>query len=628
VATNEQLADVLTEFARTMVTDFPIQAILDQLVKRIVEIMPVSGAGVTLIDGDDEVPRYLAASNGAALDFERLQTDLSQGPCLAAFRTNQAVAVADLRADDRFQAFAPPAVEQGLAAVFAFPLRHGTQDALGALDLYRDTTGPLDDDAMHVAQTLADVAAAYILNAQGREDLREASERFRSSSLHDALTGLPNRALLHQLLDQAASRTRRSSASFAVLVADLDGFKDVNDRYGHHVGDELLVAVARRFTETLRPGDVLARLAGDEFVVLCEGFDTVSSALRLADRIVASLTQPFDLAAQQVSVTASVGLAYSGAGADVPEQLLRDADAAMYQAKRSGGGRNRVFDLCEQRPSFASASLTDDARESVVRGQIAVHYQPIVRTDDGSVDGYEALVRWTHPSRGPIPPALLIPMAERSPATFEIARTVLEDACANVQRWRERRTHGPRMAVNVSPAELLSYDYVGMVTTVVTASAVPPELLTFEVTEAVLIADPDRALVVFRALQALGASIALDDFGSGYSSLSYLKEFPVDIVKIDRTFIADLHDPPTARFVRAMVDLVHALDISVTAVGVETAEQVSAVHALGCDFAQGFHYARPVPATVVDAMYDESPPAGRLHLPTTADPVDRIPSRS
>jgi diguanylate cyclase (GGDEF)-like protein len=302
-----------------MVTDFPIQGILDHLVRRIVEIMPITAAGVTLITPGLE-PRYVAASNPDALRYEKLQTELGQGPCLAAYHTGNAVAVADLRAEDRFPKFTPRALEAGLGAVFTFPLRHGELQ-LGALDLYRDTVGALTPASMVVAQTLADVAAAYLINAQARADLVASAERSLDAALHDSLTGLPNRTLILQLIEHAVRRNRRSQTISALIFVDLDRFKLVNDTHGHQVGDELLVAVARRLTQLLRPGDSVARLSGDEFVILCEDVAAAGSVDSLAVRLDTELSRPFKLSGIQLSLTASIGVAFTGQGIDSPDEL-------------------------------------------------------------------------------------------------------------------------------------------------------------------------------------------------------------------------------------------------------------------------------------------------------------------
>jgi diguanylate cyclase (GGDEF)-like protein len=332
------LSAVLSEFAQTMVTDFPIQSILDRLVERIVGVLPIDAAGVTLIS-PGAAPRYVAASDGSALRFERLQTQIGEGPCLLAYETGVAVTVPDLAADRRFPEFSRAATDAGLVAVFTFPLRHG-EGRLGALDLYRNRTGPLSAPDMVAAQTLADVAASYLINAQARDQDREESRRAVALSLHDSLTGLPNRVLFFQMLEHAASRARRSGSSAAVLFADLDRFKDVNDTYGHQVGDHALVAVGRRLLELVRPGDTLARIAGDEFVFLCEDINSIAVAEQLAERITAAMAEPFVLEAATVTIGASVGIAFAGKAVDITSQLVVDADSAMYRMKERAGGRD------------------------------------------------------------------------------------------------------------------------------------------------------------------------------------------------------------------------------------------------------------------------------------------------
>ncbi len=337
------LLSVLTDFARTLTTDFSIQSILDHLVERIVEILPVSSAGVTLIS-DRMVPHYIAASDAAALRFERLQTDVGEGPCLAAFTSGTSVAVPDLASDPRFPTFRPLAVAAGLAAVWTFPLMDGA-GRLGALDLYRDQVGPLGEDDMAAAQTLADVAAAYLLNAQARDQARTLSDGYHHTAMHDSLTGLPNRALLEQRLEHAAQRAQRSHSIAAVLFADLDGFKAINDTHGHGTGDELLVSVGQRLSHLVRPGDTLARVSGDEFVFLVEDLNDVADAEGLALRINQAFTAPFTLRGLELRISVSVGMAFSGRGETITPQLLFDADAAMYQAKRRGGVMHQVIDL-------------------------------------------------------------------------------------------------------------------------------------------------------------------------------------------------------------------------------------------------------------------------------------------
>jgi diguanylate cyclase (GGDEF)-like protein len=334
---HDSLALVLRDFARTLLTDFDIQRILDMLVERIVAVLPVTGAGVTLITAD-RAPRYVAASDEAALRFERLQSSLGQGPCLTAYETGQPVALADLALAERYPDFAPAAVAEGLAAVFTFPLHHGEQ-RLGALDLYRSSTGELDPWAWDSAQTLADVASAYLLNAEARDQAQTVADGFRTRSLHDPLTGLPNRVLLQERLEHAAHRASRTHSAAAVLFVDLDRFKRINDTYGHAAGDDLLRSVAQRLTALLRPGDTLARVSGDEFVVLCEDLASPHDAELVARRITEAFSSRFDLLTTTVAVTASVGVAYAGPGEVITGRLMAEADSAMYRPRASAGPR-------------------------------------------------------------------------------------------------------------------------------------------------------------------------------------------------------------------------------------------------------------------------------------------------
>ena len=287
---HEELSSVLAEFARTLLTDFPIQSILDHLVDRIVDVLPVTAAGVTLI-ALDRHPHYIAASDQAALGYEQMQSEVGEGPCLVTYETRAALAIPDLATDSSLPIFGPCAVDAGLRAVFTFPLRHD-EGCLGALDLYRDTPGALDEEDLEAAQTLADVATAYLLNVRAREDARATGARHRHSALHDPLTSLPNRRLLQERIEQAAQRALRSPTTAAVLFADLDRFKTVNDTYGHRAGDELLVAVAHRLSTLVRSGDTLARVSGDEFVFLCEDLTAPSDAEWLAERVNAVFAGP------------------------------------------------------------------------------------------------------------------------------------------------------------------------------------------------------------------------------------------------------------------------------------------------------------------------------------------------
>jgi diguanylate cyclase (GGDEF)-like protein len=597
---DQQLSDVLSEFARTMLTDFPIQGILEHLVERIVDVLPISAAGVTLIS-PASLPHHVAASDSSALKFEELQSELGEGPCIGAFVSDRAVVVSDLRTDDRYRIFASKAVALGLAAVFTFPLRQGP-NRLGALDLYRDTPGRLSVEEMGTAQTLADVTSAYLVNAQGRADLEEASARSHERAVHDALTGLPNRILLLERIEHAIVRSGRSRKVVAVLFIDLDDFKKVNDAHGHQVGDELLLAVAERISVALRPADTLARLSGDEFVILCEELDEVVQVETIASRIVDALAKPFSLSVADISISASVGIAFAGQTNHDPEQLLHAADVAMYQIKRSGGANYQILDLHSHHLDEHQSGLQSALGRAVQQEELHIEYQPVVRTSDGRIDSAEALLRWDHPTRGLIAPTTLVPLAERSGLIDEIGRWVFERACADRKRWGGSTREVP-MALNMSAHQIMAPDCVPMVCQILADTETDPGLVTIEITEGALIRDTARALIVLNRLKKLGLQLALDDFGTGYSSLSYLKRYPIDVVKIDQSFIADVdRDECSHAIVSKTIEMAHLMDLKVVCEGVETAQQHVALVALGSDFCQGFYFARPMGSDTLDQL--------------------------
>ena len=605
VVHDDRLSAVLSEFARTLATDFPIQGILDHLVGRIVDVMPITGAGVTLISAG-MAPRYVAASDPAALRFEQLQSEIGEGPCLLAYESGQPVSVPDLRDDDRFPHFTPAAKEAGLAAVFTFPLCHG-EERLGALDLYRDVPGSLDLPAMAAAQTLADVTTAYLLNARAREEARSTSERFRHDALHDPLTGLPNRLLLQQRLEHASQRARRSHTDAAILFADLDRFKQVNDTYGHQVGDNLLLAVARRLSGLVRPGDTLARVSGDEFVFLCEDLHSPDDVQLLARRIDEAFTDPFVLVGLELNITASVGVAFAGPGDDISDELVIKADIAMYQAKRKGGAGHQIIDLREALQKTKRASLETELRTAFAHGELDVAYQPIVRSCDGQMVGAEALLRWTHPDRGPISALAMVQVAEQSELITDIGAWVMERACRDRARWLVAQPAKPlELAVNVSARQMMSRDFVKTVQQVLRRTGMDPSALVLEMTETIFIVDGDSATSVLDEVSKLGIRLALDDFGTGFSSLSYLRRLPIDIVKIDQGFISDIGKVTTGgAIVAAVTHLAHVLGLTVVAEGVQTQLQRDEIQAIGCDFAQGYFYARPMSAAAIGAVLAE-----------------------
>jgi len=587
------LAQVLVEFAHTLGTDFSIQKILDHLVQSIVEVLPITGAGVMLM-GERQELHFIAASDSTVMAIERLQNELAEGPCLEAYRFGVSVAIDDLRADSRFPRFSPRGLAEGMGAVFTFPLVLDAE-RLGALDLYRDQPGGLSEQDLDAARVLADVASAYLFNAQARIDASATVARLNHRSLHDPLTGLANRTLFEELLEQAISRARRSQNVAAVLFADLDGFKAVNDRYGHHVGDRLLSAVAGRLTRALRPGDTAARLGGDEFVVLCEDLREREDAEHVARRVASAISEPFDLQGHRIIVTASVGIAFSGLGENVPEALLRDADFAMYQAKNDGGDRLQVLDPAVRLAADRRDQLELDLQQAQGRNQLSLAYQPIVDIHSGQMMAAEALLRWTHPERGSVAPAVVLPSAERTGLILPLGEWVLHQACSDLQRWQSSGIDVPSIAVNVSAHQLMGPAFAQTVAHVLDATGADARGVSLEVTETVFLADVSRAITVMQDIKDLGVELSLDDFGTGYSSPNYLRRFPFDCVKIDRSFTADAPtDKVTRSLVSAIIDFSHGMNLMVIAEGVETSSELDQMSGLGADQAQGFHLSHPL----------------------------------
>jgi diguanylate cyclase (GGDEF)-like protein len=599
---DRQLSAVLSDFAYTIATEFSVPSILDHLVRQIVRVVPVTSAGVTLIGGDGS-PHLVAASNDAALRFEQLQTELSDGPCVLAHGSGAAVSVADLSVEERFPRFATAASQAGLGSVFAFPLNHG-RVRLGALDLYNESVGALDSDSMAAAQTLANVATAYLLNARTREEAHQNSDHMRHLASHDALTGLPNRMLLLQRIDHAAERARRSHAPAAVLFIDLDRFKSVNDTYGHDIGDELLRAVAVRLGDVVRPGDTLARVYGDEFLLLCEDLRDQSDVDRVAERIQQSFDPPYVLDGVSISISASVGVAYAGPGDLVSGALIADADQAMYQAKRESAFGRRSSSMANLPSRGRSVALGQDLRAALTGKGLDVAYQPIVAPGDGALSAVEALLRWTHPVEGAMPAASVIAVAERTGVVSELGAWVLDRACRDWVRWQDDDPGTVfDLAVNVSTVQLMAPDFAAEVGRILGSTGMVPGRLVLEVTESVLVEDPERARLVLLDLKALGVRVALDDFGAGYSSLSYLNRLPIDILKIDRQHIETNGGVGrSSEVIAALTALAHALGLQVVIEGVETkVDRLTAVQ-VGAELAQGYFYARPVAAGDLEVM--------------------------
>ncbi|HTW26174.1 MAG TPA: EAL domain-containing protein [Acetobacteraceae bacterium] len=437
-----------------------------------------------------------------------------------------------------------------------------------------------------------------VLAVRDISDRKQAEAEIRHLAHHDPLTGLANRKLLHEQIDEALRRAGSHNEPVAVLCLDLDRFKLVNDLMGHLAGDKLLRQVSKRLRGLARPVDTVARLGGDEFAVVQPGGAQPEAATLLAQRIITAMTEPFDIDGREIRISASVGAAIFPLDGAAGEALLKNADIALYRAKQEHRGSFRLFEAAMDRRLRDRRLLEQDLRDAIAGARLELYYQPIVACRDGRIEGYEALLRWHHPERGWVPPSTFIPLAEETGLILPLGRWALEAACLEAASWPVPR----RVAVNLSPAQFRDGDLPAIVADILRRSGLDPARLKLEITEGLLIDDTDRALATLNALKGLGIGIALDDFGTGYSSLSYLRRFPFDQIKIDRSFIQALaSDPDAAAIVRAILALARSLRLGVIAEGVETEDQLALLRQEDCLLVQGYLLGRPLPPDALAA---------------------------
>nr|WP_255378005.1 EAL domain-containing protein [Quadrisphaera sp. DSM 44207] len=536
---------------------------------------------------------------------------------LTALRTLTAAAL-DGRAQDRRPVLVAPAagddpsggalVEAGVREVAVHPLAPTAPGEVpGAVVLCR-TYQAADVEPCRLGMTAVRLADIAVSGAMARD-------RLAHQAAHDPLTDLPNRSVFVDRVAQALEETTRTGGSVLVLFLDLDRFKVINDSLGHQAGDALLRAVAERLRRAVRPGDTIARFGGDEFTMLCEGIRDEAHAVELVGRIQETLRRPFSLAGSEVFVTTSIGLALGSGPQTRPEILLENADAAMYRAKERGGTSYEIFDEAMRMRAVRRLELQNALHRAIEGRQFRVFYQPTVSLHTGEVLGVEALVRWAHPTRGLLPPSEFIPLAEETGLVVPIGAQVLEEALREARRWEPGPGSGPGIgvSVNLSAAQIGHRDLVPRVREVLKRSGVDPSRITLEITESALMDDVVASGAVLTALKDLGLRLVVDDFGTGWSSLTYLQRFPVDGLKVDRSFVSGLDRPDGAdgadggtdgdeAIVRAVVSLAHSLDLVAVAEGVETREQVNRLVDLGCEVGQGYWFGRPAPADEVSLL--------------------------
>ncbi len=463
---------------------------------------------------------------------------------------------------------------------------------------FESTIAPIHDAAGRLTEL---VCVSRDVTARKAAELQLAHQ-----AMHDALTGLPNRALFLDRLDHALRRrTRRGTGVLAVLFLDVDRFKVINDSLGHDAGDRLLVDVAGRLDAALRPADTVARFGGDEFTILCEDVAGELEAVAIAQRVIDLFEEPFDVDGRELFLTTSVGVALAAGSRPAPrrpEDLIRDADAAMYRAKERGKARYELYDAAMREQALRRLELENALRRAIRRDELRLHLQPQIAVTGGALVGFEALVRWQHPERGLLGPAEFIPLAEETGLIVPIGEWVLRRACEEAARWAPGEL---LVSVNVSARQLAQADFVDVVASALRDSGLTPGSLCLELTESAVIESGPATLTTLHGLKALGVRLAIDDFGTGWSSLGHLRRFPLDLLKLDRSFVSGLGTAPQdTSIAAAIISLAHALGLTTVAEGIETDEQLAMLTSLGCDLGQGYLIGRPAPRESFDGLLD------------------------
>ena len=575
--------DVLEALARGA----PLKRLMDQLCRRAERLAP--GAICTVLKLDDDRRLQTLAAPSLPASYSRAIDGVAIGPevgsCGTAAYLGKPVVVTDIAADRLWRDFRGLALPLGLAACWSSPICGARNRVLGTFAFYyRDTRGPLAAE-MDVVATCKRLCALAIEQDEGRRLLRRLA-------FTDPLTELPNRAAFHRRAEAALARPRGGRRR-SILSLDLDGFKQINDDLGHAKGDRLLKLVAERLVKCLGRASFLARMGGDEFAALLGRVKDQDEVDRLGAQVVAAFAEPFDIDGCPTVIGCSVGAAIApNTGAELAD-VLKSAEFALHWAKSTGRNQYRLFTRAECESRREELMIEDDLRQAVARGEIEVHYQPIVDLDSLRVVGLEALARWRHPRRGMTPPDVFIPAAERSGLIVEIGAHVLRQACQTAARWPTPIY----VAVNLSALQLRRPGFALRVAEILAETRLPASRLELELTETAFVGEDGAALRGLLDLKALGVAIAIDDFGTGYSALAYLRDFPVDRLKIDRSFVKDmLSNACDRKIVRAVIGLANDLGVKTTAEGIETPEQLEWLKSTGCVSGQGYLFGRPAPA--------------------------------
>jgi diguanylate cyclase (GGDEF)-like protein len=607
------LVERLSKIQGSIVRRRDLSEVLDAIVAGALDLLGDDTVALRLIDPDDPKQLIMVASAGVDSELVRAQyrTPVGLGAGGRAVSERELVLVEDYQGDDRaLAAFAG----DGIRAALAAPVREGGE-IVGSLVVATHREG------RHYSEAERDMLLAFAEHASlALTDARTVGDAIHQA-FHDTLTELPNRLLLMDRLEHALARAARARTSVAVLFIDLDTFKNVNDSLGHGAGDVVLREAAKRLLSCVRNADTAARFGGDEFVVLIEDVDEHRVA-RVANRILEAMNDPFEIDGRHVVIGASIGIAV---GSDEADDLLRNADLALYRAKSKGKGQKQVYEPEMHVAVVQRLELEESLSKALRHSEMVLHYQPIVDLRTQRMAGVEALVRWEHPGRGLLLPGEFIPVAEDSRLMVPLGRWVLERACVQAAEWRERHEIGDllTLSVNLSSTQFADASLIDKVSGALASSGLPPERLVLELTETAFLHDPEAVGELMARLKRLGVRLAVDDFGTGNASLRHLARLPIDVIKVDRSFVDRIGiDRRQTAITASIISLGESLGMAVVAEGIESEDQVAQLLALGCDLGQGFHLARPQPAADLDAALAREPraiPGGRFQPASLTD---------
>ncbi len=581
----DRLRDIQHDILEATASGQPFGRVADLLCRRVEALDP--GIICSILSVDQQGRLHPLAGPSLPTEYSAALDGVPIGPCAGSCGTaaflGQPVTVLDIETDPLWADYKSLALPIGLRACWSSPIKARDDRVVGTFAFYHRTASGPSELEKKIVSTCVHLCAIVL-------EQEEARRKIHQLAFYDPVTELPNRVLFQQRAAEIFAEPAIDGTLLAIQYIDLDGFKGVNDTLGHHIGDELLKQVGDRLRTHLGENDLLARLGGDEFAVLQRSAHRKSDVRRLASQLISVIDQPFELSGHSVTVRISVGVAINLQGEGDWDGLMRQADLALYQSKSDGGGTYRMFDPEMLERAVARRSVEQDLRHSDMDNDFELFYQPIVSSKTSDLVGGEALIRWNHPTRGQVSPAEFIPVAEQCGLMDRVGDWVIKRACGDAARWPAHLI----LAVNLSPMQFKRPGFALNVVRILKETGLLPQRLEFEITETALLNDAHTAKAILRQFKDIGIRIALDDFGTGYSSLSHLRAFPIDTIKIDRSFVREFGLTPDATaIIAAVLRLARDLGMTTTAEGIETAEQFARLSAIGCDRAQGFHLGKP-----------------------------------